>query len=164
VTSISTHQCHITLTLTSVARTPAIMVSFPDKLDCNFFICGPGDGFLTFILSCNTQILCSMRIAQEVMSYVLSWTITKLGMWDLGAKNCQLLTLMYKFVNLTDKWQLKKESEWMFYRQCAVIEVSVDEKEMVEDPSDTRSVCQVSVLIILWTNLKCSTLLRHTSA
>jgi hypothetical protein len=28
----------------------------------------------------------------------------------------------------------------------------------------TRSVCQVSVLIFLWTNLKCSTLLRHTSA
>jgi hypothetical protein len=29
---------------------------------------------------------------------------------------------------------------------------------------NTRSVCQVSVLIFLWTNLKCSTLLRHTSA
>jgi hypothetical protein len=28
----------------------------------------------------------------------------------------------------------------------------------------TRTVCQVSVLIFLWTNLKCSTLLRHTSA
>jgi len=72
VTSISTHQCHITLTLTSVAHTLAIMVSFPKKLDCNFFVCGPDDGLLTFVLSSNTQILCSMRVAQEVMSYVFS--------------------------------------------------------------------------------------------
>ena len=114
VTSISTHQCHIILTLTSVAHTPAIMVSFPEKLDCSFFICGHDDGLPTFVMSSNTQILCSMRVAQKVISCVLSWTITKLGMWDLGAKNCQYRTFIYEVVNLIDRWQLQKESEWMF--------------------------------------------------